>query len=49
MCLCYLYTDIACLVSAGILKIQIAAFSGDLTHDSVLIKIRNWSFRAPTK
>jgi hypothetical protein len=46
---CYLFMDTACLVSAGILKIQPAALSGDLMHDSVLIKIRNWSFRAPTK
>jgi hypothetical protein len=41
--------DIACLVSAGILKIQPAGLSGDLTHNTVLIKTRNWSFRAPTK
>ena len=46
---CYLFMDIACLVSAGIPKIQPAALSGDLMHDSVLIKIRNWSFRAPIK
>jgi hypothetical protein len=41
--------EIACLVSAGILKIQPAALSGDLIHNSVLTKIRTWSFRAPTK
>jgi len=40
---------IACLVSAGIVKIQSAALSGALIHNSVSIKIRNWSFRVPTK
>jgi len=47
--MCYLYMDIACLVFSGILKIQPAALSGNLMHNSVLIKIRKWSFRAPTK